>query len=162
MLYACLGVAGLVLMFFGARYAKREYHLGQPARMWVPLPLQGGVSMEGQNKLIKEIGEKLRTDAVLREVVIDAGLQEKFGQPTEDAAVRDLDRRMFVEAGTVKSPSGIEVPSINIGVSGTGHDQAILAEASTSLIKHVWIMLGFDPLTGKRMDQDAPAPPGSF
>jgi hypothetical protein len=163
MLYAGLGGVGLVLMFFGARYAKREYYLGKPSKIWVPLGLREDISMEEQNYLVEQINGKLRTDAILRTVVIDVGLQEKFAQSTEDAAVKELERRLFVDAGTATTPSGKEVPSINVGVSGTGHESAVLGEASTSLIKHVWIMLGIDPTTGNRIDQKAvPALPGSF
>ena len=163
MLYAGLGALGLVLMFFGARYAKREYHLSKPSKIWVPLPLRADISMADQNNLAAQIGERLRTDAILRQVVVEAGLQEKFGQPSEDAAVKELERRMFVEVGTATTPSGMEVPSINIGVSGTGHEKEVLGEASTSFIKHVWIMLGIDPATGKPVGNGAAsAPPGSF
>ncbi len=157
MSYAALGVVGLVLMFFGARYAKREYHLSQPARIWVPLPLRADISMEQQNMLAKTIREKLNTDEVLRKVVVNAGLQERFGQPTEDAAVKELGRRLFVDPGTATAPNGLEVPSINIGVSGTGHESAVLGEVSTELIKDVFIMLGIDPKTGKRSDAAEPA-----
>ncbi len=34
----------ILLMFFGARFAWREYHLGKPARIWVPLALRPDLS----------------------------------------------------------------------------------------------------------------------
>ena len=161
MSYAALGVAGLVLMFFGARHAKREYDLGKPARMWVPLPLRENISMAEQERLAEEIGEKLRSDEILRQVVVDVGLQEKFGQPTEDAAMKELGRRMFVEAAAAASPSGLEAPSINVGVSGTGHERAVLGEASMGLIKHVRSFSAPNPVNKRRAGKGAPPLPGS-
>ncbi|QTN32676.1 hypothetical protein HZ994_10145 [Akkermansiaceae bacterium] len=162
MLWAAAGIVGLVMMFFGARFAWREYHLGKPSRIWVPLALREDISMEDQKKLAEQIAEKLRTDAILRQVVVDVGLQEKFGQATEDAAVKELDKRLFVEAGTAKTPAGGQVPSINVGLSGTGHENKVLGEASTRIIKDVWLMLGIDPATGRPLGEPAPDPPGSF
>ncbi len=162
MLWAALGAVGLVLMFFGARFAWREYHLGKPSRIWVPIALREDISMEEQKKLAEQIGEKLHTDAILRKVVTDVGFQQKLGLPTEDAAVKELDHRLFVEVGTAKTPSGGQVPSINVGVSGIGHERELLGEASMRIVKDVWRMLGIDPTTGKRIDQAAPEPPGSF
>lgn len=169
MLWAGLGIVGLVLMFFGARFAKfawSEYHLGKPARIWVPLALRPDISMADQKKLAEQIGERLRSDEILRKVVVDVGLQEKFKQPDEDAAVKELDRRLFVEVGSADTPNG-SVPSINVGVSGNGHEKKVLGEASTRIIRDVWRMLGIDPETGNRLDNGAGGqaplePPGSF
>ena len=55
-------------MFFGAKFAWREYQLGKPDKIWVPLVLPADMSMAGQ------INEGLRTDAILRKVVTEAGL----------------------------------------------------------------------------------------
>jgi hypothetical protein len=143
-------------MLFGAKYARKEYLLGKPDKVWVPLALRADISMADQSKLAEQIGAKLRTDEMLRQVVIDVGLQEKFNQPSQDAAVKDLDRRLFVEAGSADTPAGT-VPSINVGVRGTGHEHDILGEASMRIIKDVWRILGIDPDTGKPLDfADAP------
>ena len=77
-LLAALGSLGLVVMFFGARYAKREYHLRQPSKIWVPIALRADISMENQKKLAEQINTKLRTDEILRAVVMDLDLREKF------------------------------------------------------------------------------------
>lgn len=161
MLWTVLGVVGLVVMFFGARYAKREYHLRQPSRIWVPLALRADFSMEDQKKLAEEINASLRTDEILRAVVMDLNLQEKFKQPSEDAAVKELDRRLFVEVGSADTPNG-SVPSINIGVSGIGLEADILGEASMRIIREVWRMYGIDPETGKQIDPGNTPPSDSF
>lgn len=152
---------GLILAFFGARFAWREYHLSKPAKIWVPIALRADLSMADQKKLADQINERLHTDEVLRKVVTDLGLQVKFGLPSEDAAVKELERRIFVEVGTAETPAGL-VPSVNVGVSGTGHEKVILEESSMRVVKDVWRMLGIDPETGKPIQQPAPQAPASF
>ena len=147
-LWAVLAVVGLTVMFFVARYAKREYHLRQPSKIWVPIALRADISMEDQKNLAKQIEVKLRTDEILRAVVLDLGLQVKFNQPGEDAAVKELSRRLFVEVGSADTPNG-SVPSINIGVSGIGHESKLLSEVSMRIIREVWLMIGIDPEKGK-------------
>lgn len=161
MLWAVLGVVGLVVLFFVARYAKHEYHLRQPAKIWVPVALRADLSMEDQRKLAKQIDEKLRTDEILRAVVVDVGLQKKFKQPSEDAAVKELERRLFVEVGSADTPMG-SVPSINIGVSGIGRETEILGETSMRIIRDVWRMIGIDPETGKPLNPDNAPPLNAF
>lgn len=147
-LWAVLAVVGLTVMFFVARYAKREYHLRQPSKIWVPIALRADLPIADQKKLAEQIEVKLRTDEILRAVVLDLGLQVKFNQPGQDAAVKELSRRLFVEVGSADTPYG-SVPSINIGVSGIGHESKLLGEVSMRIIREVWLMIGIDPETGK-------------
>ena len=148
-------------MFFGAKYAKREYHLRQPSKIWVPLALRADLSMEDQKKLAEQINTKLRTDEILRAVVMDMDLRGKFKQPSEDAAVKELNRRLFVEVGSADTPKG-SVPSINIGVAGIGHESELLGEVSMRIIRDVWRMIGIDPETGKPINPGNTPPPDSF
>jgi len=152
MLYAGLAVVGLVLLTGGGLYGYREYLRSKPAPIWVPLALRADISMGDQEKLAKEIEARLRTDEVLRNVVLDAGLQTKFGSPTEDAAVKELEKRLFVKVGTAETPQGT-VPSINVGFTGTGREKEATGAAATRVIKDVWKMLGIDPETGKAINQ---------
>ena len=161
MLWIAFGVVSLVLMFFGAKYARHQYYLGKPDKVWVPLPLREGISVADQKKIADQIREKLHTDTILRKVVIDVGLKEKFKQPTEDAAVKELARRLFVEVGSAETPNG-SMPSVNIGLSGIGHEHAVLGEAATRIIKDVWVIIGIDPITGKRLEQPSLLPPSAF
>ena len=106
MLWVLLGIVGLAVLLFGALLAKREYHARQPSRMWVPVTLRPDLSIEDQKKIAGIIDEKIRNEDILRKVVIDVGLKDKFKQPTVEAAVIELDRRLFVEAGTAQTPQG--------------------------------------------------------
>jgi hypothetical protein len=152
---------GLVAMFFGARYAKREYHLRQPSKIWVPIALKADLSMEVQEKLAEQIEKRLRSGEILRAVALDLGLQEKFKQTSEDATVKELERRLFVEAGSADTEQGT-VPSINVGVSGKGLENDMLGEISMRIIRDVWPMLGIDPDTGKSIQPGNTLPPDSF
>lgn len=146
-------------MLFGAKYARSEYYLRKPAKIWVPLALRPDLSMADQKKLAEQIDGKLREGDLLRQVVIDVGLQEKFKQPDLDAAVNELKRRLFVDVGSADTPQGL-VPSINIGVSGIGHESKVLGEASTRIIRDVWRMIGIDPETGKPINPGNAPPVG--
>lgn len=161
MLYVGLGVLGLVLLTGGGLYGYREYLRSKPAPIWVPLALRADISMADQKTLAEQLDEKLRTDTILRQVVIDADLQKGFNLPSEDAAIKELERRMFVKAGTAVTPNGT-VPSINVGVEGTGREKEVLGKAATRLIKDVWLMLGIDPDTGQPLQAPGSPPPDSY
>jgi len=163
MLWAVLAVVGLGLLAGGGLYCYREYLRGKPAPIWVPLALRADLSMEDQNKLAVEIEKKLRTDEILRQIVIDADLQKGFNLPTQDAAVKELEKRMFVRVGTADTPNGT-VPSINIGLNGKGREKEVIGAAATRMIKDVWKMIGIDPETGKPLNSPGavPAPAGDF
>lgn len=161
MLWAVLAIFGLVVLFFGAKYAKKEYRLRQPDRIWVPITLRQDLSMEDQKKLAEQIEEKLRANEILKAIVMDVGLQAKFKQSSEDAAMEELDRRLFVDVGSADTPNG-SVPSINIGVSGTGREKKILEETSMRIIRDVWRMIGIDPETGQPINPGNAPPAGEF
>ena len=154
MLYAGLGVFGLVLLVGGGLYGYREYLRGKPSPIWVPIALRADISMEDQGKLAEEIEQRLRNEDLLRQVVIDADLRTKFGSVDEEAAVKELEKRLFVKVGTANTPEG-SVPSINVGVNGTGHEKKVLGDAAVRLNKDVLRMIGIDPATGKPVERTA-------
>ena len=156
MLYAGLALVGLVLLAGGGYYARKQYYAAKPAPIWVPLPLRADISMAEQEKLAKDIEDRLRMDGIMRQIAIDVDLQEKYNQPDLDAAVKELDRRIFVKVGTADSPNG-SVPSINIGVTGNGHEKAVSGETVTRMMRDVLRMMGIDPETGKALNQPGAA-----
>ncbi len=161
MLYVGLGILGLMLLTGGGLYAYREHLRGKPHPVWVPIPLRADISMENQKALAREVEEKLRRGEILRQVVIDADLQTKYGVPDQDAAVKELGERLFVEIGTVATPEG-NVPSLNVGVKGTGHEKQASGDAATRITKDVWRMLGIDPETGMPLGQPDPDADNDF
>ena len=147
MLYVGMGILGLMLLAGGGLYAYRENLRSKPSPMWVPITLRPDISMEDQKRLAVEIEENLGKDDTLRQVVIDMDLQVQYGLPDQDAAVKELERRLFVKISTEATPEG-NVPSINVGVRGTGREKKISGDAATRIARHVWRMLGIDPETG--------------
>lgn len=152
---------GLFLLAGGGYYARKQYYAAKPAPIWIPLALRADISMTEQKSLAEQIDEKLRTDTILRQIVIDADLQKGFNQPTEDAAVKELDRRLFVKVGTADTPNGT-VPSINVGVNGNGKEKEVLGKAAQRIIRDVWRMIGIDPDTGQPLQAPASPPPDTF
>ena len=156
MLFAGLGIMVLALLVGGGLYGYREFLRSKPAPIWVPLPLRADISMEEQEKIGKEIDTRLRTDEILRQIAIDVDLQKKLKQPSLDAAVKELDRRLFVKPGSADTPDGT-VPSINIGVEGNGHEKVVLGEIATRIIKDVYRIVGIDPTTWLPINQPGTA-----
>ncbi|MGJ8642604.1 MAG: hypothetical protein ACSHX9_04280 [Luteolibacter sp.] len=148
MLWAVLAVVGITLLGGGAYYGYREYWANQPDKIWVPLPLPASYSMAQQKELADKIEEKLRKEETLKSVVADLGLKEKFNVVDEGAAVKELNKRLFVDVGSADTPDGT-VPSINIGVRGISRETELLTEMAMRIIRDVWEMIGIDPNTGK-------------
>ncbi|MDP4623873.1 MAG: hypothetical protein NWT08_01920 [Akkermansiaceae bacterium] len=159
MLWAALAAVGVALLGGGALYGLKEYRANKPDKIWVPLPLRADLSMAEQKDLAEKIDVELRKDERLRKVVTDLGLVKKFNVADEDAAVKELESRLFVDVGSADTPNG-QVPSINIGVRGISRENPLLREMASRIIKDVWVMIGIDPNTGKRLDgtgmSDAP------
>lgn len=159
MLWAVLAAVGMALLGGGAFYARKQYYANKPDKIWVPLPLRADLSMAEQKDLAEEVDADLRKDERLREIVADLGLKGKFNVADEDAAVKELDRRLFVEVGMADTPGG-RVPSINVGVRGISREKVLLHEMTERIINDVLLMIGVDPNTGKREDDaetlDAP------
>ena len=142
----------------GGLLAYREHLRGKPAPVWVPLPLRADISMEEQTRIAKEIEKNLREEGILRAVVVDAGLQKKFGAVSEAAAMQELSKRLYAKASTMKTADGT-VPSINVGVNGTGRERQLLGDAVMRMNQDVLRMVGIDPKTGKPIDLPAAATP---
>lgn len=152
-----LGILGLILLAGGGLYALNEYRMSRPGPIWVPLALKADIAQEEQEKIAEQITKSLNEEETLRKIVIDADLQTGFGSATEDAAVEELRKRMFVSTGTADTPMG-KVPAINVGVDGTKGESEVLERAATRMIKDVWRMMGIDPDTGKPLQRPSNIP----
>ncbi len=117
--------------------------------------------MEDQNKLAEKIEEGLRRDGILRQVVIDEDLERKFNSTSQEAAVKELESRLFVKVGTADTMNGT-APAIHVGVNGTGREKEVLGDTAQRIIRDVWRMIGIDPDTGKALEQPVQTPGDNF
>lgn len=135
-----LGIAG----FFGARTAWRAYNDGKPAPVWVPLAVNPDTPIEQQDKTAKELGERLHEDEMLMELAKDLNLRKTWNLPSDEAAAKELGRRMFVRTGTMDTPKGA-IPAIHIGVHGKFKEVDESKRISMRVIEEVWPLLGIEP-----------------
>ncbi|MGC4015653.1 MAG: hypothetical protein QM755_14195 [Luteolibacter sp.] len=132
-----IAVIALVLATAGGGYALFNYRANKPERIWVPLKLP-----EADLKPVsKKLDEALRKPALLSSIVKDLGLVSRFNVPTEEAAVAELSKRLFVEVGEANPPSD-RTPALNVGVAGKRKERALLNEISSRVMKDVMALFG--------------------
>jgi hypothetical protein len=137
---AGVGLVGTYLWLQGER-AKR------PDRIWVPLVLNPEVPVEQHENAATELRERLESDEVLGKICTELALQSRWGHATEDQAIAELRRRLFVEIGEHDYQ-----PSMNIGFDGISRENAMLRELTERLMEDV----------AKILNPNAPPPDDSL
>ncbi|BCU76104.1 hypothetical protein [Luteolibacter sp. LG18] len=131
-------VAALVILASGgAGFAYLNYRKNKPDRIWVPLKLQE----KDLKPASEQIGTALRKPAVLMKIAKELNLAAKFKVASDEAAVAELSKRMFIEVAEANPPSD-RTPALNIGVNGTRREHATLQEISARLTKEVFDLAG--------------------
>jgi len=130
---AIIGLAGAYLYLQNDR-AKR------PDRIWVPLMLNDESDAEDRERSARELRERLATDEILGKISADLDIRARLGLPTEEAAIAELRRRMFVEVGEHDYQ-----PSMNIGFDGITRENAMLRELTGRLMQDVSGILNLGP-----------------
>ncbi len=127
-------IAVVLVIGSGAGYV--GYKLNQPDRQWVPLLLNPELPEEKREQAAEELKDQLLTPERLKAVVRDVDLVKALRAASEDAAVRELERRIFVTVGEAESPGGV-VPALHIGVSGKRSERDMLGKTATRLVEDV-------------------------
>jgi hypothetical protein len=143
-----LGVVGIILTAGGAMLALRQYRQNRPAPVWVPMPLNSEVPEEKIKALVKDLKEKLSKPEVMLKVSKDLSLSSKWSLASDDAAAKELTKRLFVKIGETEAKDG-KVPSLNIGVSGPEKDREISTNITKRIMQDVWPILGIKPPPSK-------------
>ncbi len=143
------GCGAVLLTVGGLFYAYREYKLGRPHAMWVPLPVRQDLPMAEQDKAAKDLKEKLCVEATFLKVSKDLGLAAKWELSSDREAAAELGRRVFVRTGEAATPMG-SVPAIHIGVNGKVREQELSGTIAMRLMDDVWDILGIDPPKKKK------------
>jgi hypothetical protein len=128
-LVLCLLGGGTVVGFW-------KHRQNQPDRRWVPLPFNPESSEEQRQQSVAQMRERLLTDAILTGVVRDCDVQGKWELPSEAAAVEELKKRAFIDAGEMLV-KGQPVATLNIGFRGKAGESAELDQLAERLMDDV-------------------------
>ena len=136
-----MGVVAIFLLIGGGGFAYWNYKQNLPHPVWVPLPLNPDLSDDKRQEIAKELKAKLGTTEILTIISKDLNLPKKWKMSSDDEAVGELGRRLFVTQGEVASSMG-KVPAINIGVQGPRKDKGVSEEIANHLMVDVRKILG--------------------
>jgi hypothetical protein len=113
-----------------------NHRQNKPDKRWVPLEFNPDLTEAQRQESVLQMRENLLTDAVLTGVVRDCDVQGEWELPSEEAAVAELRKRVFVDAGELMV-KGMPVATLNIGVRGTVGQKEYLDRLAGRLIEDV-------------------------
>jgi hypothetical protein len=146
-----LGVLVLGLLGAGSRFGYREYLRNKHAPVWVPMPINAELTLEKRTEICDELKERLLDEDLLMKVVKDTGAAAKWELASDEAAVVEISKRLFVRSGSMKSATG-SVPAIHVGLNGKGREREVLGAVATRLMKDVFKILGIEESKREGMD----------
>jgi len=113
-----------------------KHHQSRPDRQWVPIPFDPESTQAQRDKSVEELRKVLLTDAVLTGIARDCGIESKWKLESEQVALEELKRRVFIETGETVI-KGIPTATLNIGVKGNVGEQQELRQLAERLIADV-------------------------
>lgn len=134
----------MLLLVGGVGFAYYTYKQNYADPIWVPLPIKAELTVEKRDQIARDLKAKLGEPKVLIKVSQDLGLARKWQVGSDEAAAKELGKRLFVTAGEVDTPLG-KVPSLNVGVTGKHKEREVSGEISVRLMDDVWKILGIKP-----------------
>ncbi len=132
----------MLLLGSGGFFARRIYQQNRPQPIWVPLALNPELAADKQHEIANELKQKLLDPKILLQVSKDLKLPAKFALGSDEAAAREISQRLFVDVGEADSPTGLKVPSINVGINGKRKEAGLSGEIAIRLMQEVWKILG--------------------
>jgi hypothetical protein len=150
-LWIALGLVGMLLMLVGAIFALNAYRGNKPDQIWVPITLSEDLLPEEHQAFAQKMNESLRNPELQKQVVMDTKLREKLKLASEAEAIKELNRRFYVELGSVEAAQGT-VTTLNIGVRGKRHENEILHQLTTRITRDFFKINGIDPDTRKPIE----------
>ena len=139
-----IGVVAMILAMGGAVAGYRVIKQNRPSPIWVPMPVNPELPGDKRDEIRKELKGKLKERGLLGNVVKDLGLAKAWGLASDEAAIDELSRRVFVDSGETITPTG-PVPTFNIGVTGKVKEKGLSEKIAMRLMDDVWKILGIDP-----------------
>ena len=128
--------ACVFLLGGGGAFAMWNRHQNKPDAVWSPLVLNANSTDNEKESLQKQVDTFLRGRTVLATVVKDLGLVARFQVGSEEEAIDELSRRMFIEIGQANPPANTST-SLNVGVRGKAKEHALIGEISSHLMKEL-------------------------
>jgi len=129
-----LGALVLSLLGGGLMFGYWKIHQSRPDRQWVPIPFNPESTKEQRKNSVEDLRKRLLTDTVLTGIVRDCGIESKWKLDSEQAAVEEIKRRIFIEEGETVI-KGIPTATLNIGFKGTVGEQPDLKLLAERLIE---------------------------
>ncbi len=140
-----LGVVSLLFLVSAAVGGYWWLTQNRDDQQWVPMPFHPSSRVEDRAKLQREIEEYLIREDVIKKIVADLSLSERYGVSNEQQAIDRLKLSMFVRLGEVRHPLTQEMmPSLDIGVKGKWKENRLLGEIAMGLAKTAHKHLGID------------------
>ena len=137
-------LAALVLCLLGGGtvYGYWKYKQNQPEKRWVPLQFTAESTEAQREESVVQMRERLIADDILTGLVRDCDVLVKWELPSEDAAIEELKKRVFIEAGEILV-KGVPVPTLNIGFRGKVSERADLDQLAERLMEDVKRLVAF-------------------
>jgi hypothetical protein len=115
------------------------------------MPINAELTLEKRTEICDELKERLLDEDLLMKVVKDTGAAAKWELASDEAAVVEISKRLFVRSGSMKSATG-SVPAIHVGLNGKGREREVLGAVATRLMKDVFKILGIEESKREGMD----------
>jgi hypothetical protein len=141
----------MLVALVGAKFVLDEYRANKPDKIWMPFTLSQDLLPEEHEAFVKKTDESLRKEKILKQVVIDTKLRDKLKLATDEEAIKDLNRRLFVELDSADTPQG-SITIVNVGVKGIRRENKLLKDLCARIARDFFILNGIDPKTGKPIE----------
>ena len=136
-----IGVIAMAMMLGGGAFAFRAYKQNRPCPIWVPLQINGEISVEKQDEIARDLKQKLCDPKILAQVSKDLGLAAEWKMTSDAQGADELARRVFVRVGETKGQLG-NVPSLDVGINGKLKERVLSEKIAMRLMQDVWKILG--------------------
>lgn len=130
------GLVAILIFCGGGWFAIKTYKQNRPQPVWVPLPINPKLPSKQRDDTIKMLKERLSDRELLEQVSRDVGLKRKWNLESEDAAVNEIAKRLFVRAGDAKTKLG-RVPALHVGLKGKRKESQVCGEVAVRLMQEV-------------------------
>ncbi len=136
-----LGFVAAVVSLCGAYFGLHAYKQSRPRPIWVPIPINASLTREQRNEAADKLKEFVMEEQRLASIVSDLKLAHAWSLPSDEAAVGELTKRIFVRTGSAQTPMG-DVPAIHVGFNGTKKEIPMTEKIVMRIMDDVKIAIG--------------------